>query len=129
MKLRRLFSTCCMTLCLLASSWASAQQLPPSVVVRVAQLEIDPQQLERYSQIVKEEMDISARDEPGVIAIYSVAEKEQPNKLHFFEIYADEQAYKTHIASAHFRHYVEETRTMIVSRKLIETTPVQLSVK
>ncbi|GFM49039.1 antibiotic biosynthesis monooxygenase [Pseudomonas cichorii] len=129
MKIRRLFSTCSMTLCLLASSWASAQQLPPSVVIRVAQLEIDPQQLERYSQIVKEEMDISARDEPGVIAIYSVAEKEQPNKLHFFEIYADEQAYKAHIASAHFKHYVEATRTMIVSRKLIETTPVQLSVK
>ncbi|MCV4285019.1 putative quinol monooxygenase [Pseudomonas capsici] len=129
MKLRRLFSTCSMTLCLLASGWASAQQLPPSVVVRVAQLEIDPQQLERYSQIVKEEMEISARDEPGVIAIYSVAEKDQPNKLHFFEIYADEQAYKTHIASAHFKHYVEATRTMIVSRKLIETTPVQLSVK
>ncbi|RMQ47697.1 Antibiotic biosynthesis monooxygenase [Pseudomonas cichorii] len=129
MKLRHLFSTCTTTLCLLASSLVAAQQFPPSVVVRVAQLEIDPQQLERYSQIVKEEMEISARDEPGVIAIYSVAEKDQPNKLHFFEIYASEQAYLSHIASAHFKRYVEETRSMIRSRKLIETTPVQLSSK
>ena len=100
---------------------------PTDRVVRIAQLVIDPAQLTAYHDAVKEEMADSVRLEPGVLAIYSVAEKDHPNRLHFFEIYADEAAYRSHIASAHFRKYVETTRTMIVSRVLMETEPVQLS--
>ena len=46
-----------------------------------------------------------------------------------FEIYSDEAAYQSHIASPHFREYFETTKHMITSRKLIETVPVQLSAK
>ncbi len=100
---------------------------PTDKVVRIAQLVIDPAQLEAYQAAVKEEMAESVRLEPGVLAIYSVAEKEHPNRLHFFEIYADEAAYRSHIASAHFQKYVKTTQSMITSRVLIETDPVQLS--
>ena len=100
-----------------------------SPVVRIAELEIDPSQLERYKAVVKEEIETSVRVEPGVLAIYAVAEKDYPNRLRFFEIYADESAYKAHIASPHFRQYVTATQSMITSRKLIETIPVQLSAK
>ncbi|CAI3804759.1 hypothetical protein GLGCALEP_03707 [Pseudomonas sp. MM221] len=98
-------------------------------VVRIAQLEIDPARLEAYEAAVKEEMAESVRLEPGVLAIYSVAEKDQPNRLHFFEIYASDEAYRSHIGSAHFQKYVAITQPMILSRRLIETTPVQLSVQ
>lgn len=98
-------------------------------VVRIAELEIDPAHLEAYAAAVKEEMEISVRVEPGVIAIYSVAEKDSPNRLRFFEIYADEEAYKAHINSPHFKKYFETTKSMIKSRKLIETVPLQLSSK
>lgn len=100
---------------------------PPEKVVRIAQLVIDPAQLAAYHAAVKEEMADSVRLEPGVLAIYSVAEKEHPNRLHFFEIYASEAAYRSHIASAHFQKYVATTQSMIMSRVLIETEPVQLS--
>ncbi len=50
-------------------------------------------------------------------------------RLRFFEIYAEEAAYKAHIQSAHFREYFETTRGMITSRRLIDTVPVQLSAK
>jgi uncharacterized protein (DUF1330 family)/quinol monooxygenase YgiN len=102
---------------------------PPDVVVRVAELEIDPAQLEAYKAAVKEEMADSVRLEPGVIAIYSVAEKDNPARLRFFEIYASDAAYRSHIDSPHFRKYVEVTKPMIRSRKLLETKPVQLSAK
>jgi quinol monooxygenase YgiN len=98
-------------------------------VVRVAELEIDPAQLESYQAAVKEEMETSVRVESGVLAIYCVAEKDNPAKLRFFEMYADEAAYKAHIDSPHFRKYVEATKAMIRSRKLIETVPVQMSAK
>jgi quinol monooxygenase YgiN len=101
----------------------------PSRLVRIAELEIDPVQLDAYKAAVKEEMEISVRVEPGVIAIYSVSIKDSPSSLRFFEIYANEAAYRAHIESPHFKKYVETTKKMILSRKLIETEPVQLSAK
>lgn len=97
--------------------------------VRVAELEIDPARLEDYTAAVREEMETSVRTEPGVLAIYAVAEKDQPHKLRFFEMYADEPAYRAHIASPHFRKDVEVTKDMITSRRLLDVTPVQLSTK
>ncbi len=98
-------------------------------VVRIAELVINPAQLEAYKVAVREEMEESIRVEPGVLAIYSVAEKGKPNSLRFFEIYASEEAYRAHIESPHFKKYVAITQPMILSRKLIETQPVQLSAK
>ncbi|WP_245435001.1 putative quinol monooxygenase [Rhizobium anhuiense] len=98
-------------------------------VVRIAELVIDPGQLKAYTAAVKKEMEDAIRLEPGVLAIYSVAEKEKPNSLRFFEIYANEEAYRSHTESPHFKKYVAITQPMILSRKLIETTPVQLSAK
>lgn len=111
--------------CLWVSSVLAAESTEK--VVRIAQLVIDPAQLAAYQAAVKEEMADSVRLEPGVLAIYSVAEKDHPNRLHFFEIYATEAAYESHIASAHFQKYVSTTKSMILSKTLIETDPVQLS--
>jgi quinol monooxygenase YgiN len=97
--------------------------------VRIAELEIDPAQLAAYEAAVKEEMEISVRTEPGVLVIYAVAETDNPSRLRFFEMYADEAAYEAHIESAHFRKYFEATRGMITSRELIDVTPILLSVK
>ena len=98
-------------------------------VVRMAELEIDPARLDGFKAAVKEEMEISVRVEPGVLAIYAVAEKDNPSKLRFFEMYSDEESFKAHIASPHFQKFRAVTKDMVVSRKLIETVPVQLSEK
>lgn len=102
---------------------------PAGTVVRIARLVIDPAQIAAYHAAVKEEIADSVRLEPGVLAIYSVAEKDHPNRLHFFEIYADDAAYQSHIASPHFQKYVKATNGMILSKELLETQPVQLSAK
>src|SRR5687767_7351549 len=107
----------------------AAVERPPMPFVRVAELEIDPTRLDDYTAAVREEIETSVRVEPGVLAIYAVAEKDNPSKLRFFEMYADEAAYRSHIASPHFRKYVEVTRDMITSRRLLDVTPVQLSAK
>ena len=101
----------------------------PMPFIRVAELEIDPAQLDHYKAAVREEMETSVEVEPGVLAIYAVAEKDAPHKLRFFEMYADEAAYRAHIASPHFRKYVEVTKEMITSRRLLDVTPVQLSTR
>ena len=111
----------------MSGSGAAATPLTP--LVRIAELKIAPEHLEAYTRAVRKEIEISVRTEPGVLAIYSVAEKADPTSLRFFEIYADEAAYQSHLASPHFREYFETTKHMITARKLIETVPVQLSAK
>src|SRR5262245_33133481 len=97
--------------------------------VRVAEIEVDPAQREAFISAVKEEMDEAVRLEPGVLAIYAVAEQAVPSRLRFFEIYADEAAYDAHLESAHFRKYRMTTEPMVRSRTLTETVPIHLSSK
>jgi quinol monooxygenase YgiN len=109
--------------------WGYALSKPTSneVVVRIAQLEIDPANLEAYKRAVKEEMEEAVRIEPGVLAIYAVAEKDNPARLHFFEIYTSHAAYASHRETPHFRKYLAATQSMIRDRRLIEAIPVQMS--
>jgi quinol monooxygenase YgiN len=114
---------------LLFWGYALSKPTPNDVVVRVAQLEIDPARLADYTRAVREEMEDAVRLEPGVLAIYAVAEKENPARLHFFEIYTSEAAYASHRDTPHFKKYLAVTQPMIRDRKLIEATPVQMSAK
>ena len=43
--------------------------------VQVAEIEIDPAQLESYEAAVKEHIDTAIRVEPGVLVLYAVSEK------------------------------------------------------
>src|SRR5258707_15323212 len=95
MNARRLLKIGGAVLALSLSGYAAAEE-PHVPYVRIAELEIDPAQLESYTAAVKEEIETSVRVEPGVLAIYAVAEKDNPSRLRFFEMYADEAAYKTH---------------------------------
>ncbi|CAN7480280.1 putative quinol monooxygenase [Variovorax sp. LjRoot84] len=107
----------------------SKPQLPATALVRIAELEIDPAQLEAYRAAVTEEIEASIRVEPGVLAIYSVALKDNLSHLRFFEIYADENAYRQHIESPHFKKYVDLTKSMITARRLFEAEPIAASAK
>lgn len=107
----------------------SKTSLPSAPVVRVADLEIVPSQLGAYKAAVSEEIDDSIRLEPGVVAIYSMALRDAPETLRFFEIYANDAAYRQHIASPHFRKYVETTKEMIAGRRLLETESSRLYIK
>jgi quinol monooxygenase YgiN len=128
MKLKTLYLVAAATLAALAAPAVRAQDAT-GPVIRIAELEIDPAQMPAYSAAVKQEMEQSIRVEPGVLALYAVAIKGQPNQLRFFEIYADQAAYEAHRNSPHFRKYVETTKDMIKSRKLFETDNFQLSAK
>ncbi len=102
---------------------------PAVPFTRYAELEIEPSQFAQYTAAVKEEIATSVGIEPGVLSIYAVADRDNPAKFRFFEIYASEAAFRAHIASSHFQKYVEITKPMIVSRVLRDTLPIQLSDK
>jgi quinol monooxygenase YgiN len=113
-------------------SWSCGRISAESVrqpVVRLAELEIDPVQLEAYKAALREEIETSIKVEPGVLTLYSVSVKGNPTRIRLFEMYADSNAYNSHIASPHFVKYKTATKAMVKSLNLIETDPVLLGTK
>lgn len=105
---------------------SSAAEAAEAASVRIAHLRIKPDRLEAFTDAVKEEMEAALRLEPGVLAIYAVADKNDPTKLTFFEMYTDEDAYRFHRNTPHFRKYHQDTMDMILERELMEGVPVEL---
>lgn len=103
--------------------------LTSNPIVRTADLEIDPARLDDYRTAVIEEIEASIRLEAGVLAIQAVSLADAPNRIRFLEVYADEEAYRSHIQSPHFKKYAALAQPLIVDRKLVEATVVVLSVK
>ncbi|MDL2224202.1 antibiotic biosynthesis monooxygenase [Bacteroidales bacterium OttesenSCG-928-M06] len=97
---------------------------PENNKVRLSVITIDSTQLDEYNAFLKEEIEASMSLESGVLTLYAVAEKENPNKVVILEIYADEEAYQQHIKTPHFLKYKEGTLDMVQSLELIDTTPL-----
>src|SRR5208337_4359286 len=73
--------------------------------VQVAEIEIDPSQLEDYKAAVREQIEAAIRLEPGVLVLYAVSEKDNPARVKVFEVYLDTDAYRSHLESGHFKKY------------------------
>ena len=93
-------------------------------MVRLAKLVIDSTQLDRYKTFLKEEIEISLRAEPGVLTLYAVSEKNNPTHITILEIYADVDAYKSHLQTPHFLKYKNGTPDMVKSLELVEAVPL-----
>ena len=93
-------------------------------IVRLAEIEVVPEFLEEYLAFAKEVGETSVKVEPGVLTLFSMQEKENPYKIHILEIYADKEAYQSHLQTAHFKKYKEGTAKMVKSLKLIDTNPL-----
>lgn len=98
-------------------------------VVRLAELEVDPTQLQAFMLAAKANAQASLRDEPGVIAFHAVAEKNNPARVRVFEMYADSNAYQAHLRAPHFLAFRDATDQMLLGRKVFETVPVLLGAK
>ncbi len=96
-------------------------------IVRLSKIEVYPQYLEAYKQYAIEVGEISLRTEPGVLTMYALAEKENPCMITILETYSSQEAYKKHIASAHFQKYKQGTLHMVKKLVLSDQYPLNPS--
>lgn len=96
-------------------------------ITRYSVIEVYPEYLEEYLPMALEVGNVSMRTEPGVIAMYPTASKEDSCKITILEIYASQEAYKSHIASEHFQKYKQGTLHMILSLQLLDQKPLNPS--
>ncbi|MBW9116083.1 antibiotic biosynthesis monooxygenase [Rhizobium cauense] len=95
-------------------------------IVRMAELEIDPNQLETYRALLAEEIEASVALEDGVLSLNAVAIKDRPHHIRILEVYANRQAYEAHLQTDHFLKYKNETAGMVVSLALIDVEPLMM---
>ena len=95
----------------------------------MAEIEVDPAQLDAYRAAVQEQIDAAIQKEPGVLVLYAVSEKDEPNHVKVFEIYRDRKAYEAHLGSDHFKKYKATVEKMVTSLKLVQATPIALGAK
>ena len=104
-------------------------QAPGERIVRLAELRIDPSQLEEYKAALRDEIEASIRLEPGVLTLYAVSVKGDPAQIRLFEMYLDTAAYEAHLQTPHFKKYKAGTQGMVKSLVLVETDPILLGAK
>jgi quinol monooxygenase YgiN len=109
-----IFTTILLNLCLGTKIMAQEK----AYMYRIARIQVDPAQLDKYNAALKEQMTTAIRLEPGVLSYYAVANKKDPSRITIFEIYADTAAYKAHIETAHFKKYKETVKDMVKSLEL-----------
>lgn len=96
------------------------QNIEQGMIVRISEIEIEPDYLQEYNSILQEEAAASVKLEPGVLAIFPMFEKERPNQIRVLEIYASQQAYLSHLQTPHFIKYKTTTLKMVKSLRLVD---------
>ncbi|HCL12420.1 MAG TPA: hypothetical protein DHW66_09610 [Alteromonas sp.] len=105
---------------MLAISHVQASAAGYPGIIRIAELDIDPQHLDEYLALLTEEAEASVRLEPGVIAIFPMVQEQNPTAVRILEIYASQQAYESHLKTAHFLKYKKATLHMVKALRLID---------
>lgn len=98
-------------------------------VVRMAEIQIDPTQLDAYRRLLAEEIEASVSLEIGVLALNAVAIKGSPEKIRILEVYADRAAYEAHLQTPHFLKYKQGVAGMVTSLTLLDVEPIMLRSK
>ncbi len=109
---------------MMAQPKTSLSQTNAEMMVRISEIEIVPEFLAEYNAILKEEAAASVKKEPGVVAIFPMYMKDQPNQIRIVEIYADSAAYQSHLKTPHFQHYKTTTLKMVKALKLLDMNAI-----
>jgi len=95
-----------------------------TMIVRLAEIEVYPEHLQEYLKFAGEVDRLSVEREPGVVCLFPMQSAEDSTHIRILEIYASEEAYQSHIKTAHFLKYKQGTLHMVKSLKLPTMQPL-----
>jgi quinol monooxygenase YgiN len=110
-------------ICLIISFNSNAQI--NNNMYRIAKIKVDINQLEKYKVALKEQMNTAIKVEPGVLSYTVVADKKDLSLITILEVYANLEAYQSHILTPHFKKYKDAVKDMVLSLELIDTELIE----
>ncbi|MDO4895192.1 MAG: hypothetical protein Q3969_06615 [Moraxella sp.] len=85
--------------------------------------------MDEFHRLDRHNISQSVNTEQEVLAMYVFADKQMPNKPYAVEAYANERAYQARRQTPHFQAWLNGSKDMIISRKMINTLPMVFSSK
>lgn len=120
---RIILSVLFLGICTLISFNSNAQL--KNKMYRIAKIKVDGNQLEQYKVALKEQMNTAIKVEPGVLSYTVVADKKDSSLITIMEVYANLDAYQSHILTPHFKKYKDTVKDMVLSLELIDTELIE----
>lgn len=105
------------------------QPMSADGIIRLSKVVVDPAYLDEYIRYATEVGEISLLTDPGVLTMYALQEKDNPCNITILETYASQEAYRKHIASAHFQKYKQGTLHMVKNLQLLDQNELTPSYK
>ncbi|MDO5611455.1 MAG: putative quinol monooxygenase [Pseudomonadota bacterium] len=111
------------------SSRAENAMNPHVPLMRMFEFTLAPEQVAIFMAAGERNVRDSVREEPGVLSMFVAADRDEPTRLYVIEVYRDQAAYDSHRQSPHFLAFLEGIEGRLLSRRVIETTPLMLGAK
>jgi quinol monooxygenase YgiN len=92
--------------------------------VIIAEFEVKPGQLEQFLALASTDASQSVAREPGCHQFDVTLDREQPNRVVLYEVYADEAAFDAHLETPHLAAFRAGIESLIVSRQVRRLTRV-----
>jgi 4-carboxymuconolactone decarboxylase len=105
------------------------QESSENNMVRLVKIEVDPDQLDTYVPLLREQMNSAIKLEPGVLQYHVVTEKERPNWFTLIEVYRSREDYLAHLQTPHFLKYKNGTIDMVKSLELLDAKFIAQAMK
>lgn len=102
----------------------SATEAASNMLIRLAVIEVYPEYLQEYLEAASTVGGESVAKESGVVAIFPMQMKNEPNQIRIIEIYRNQEAYQSHLQTDHFLTYKNSTLHMVKSLDLQEMRPL-----
>lgn len=78
--------------------------------------DIAPDQMPKFLSLMQTNAAISLKQEEGCLQFDICTDPDRPDQLFLYEVYSDEAAFKSHLASDHFKVFDAEVADMVVAK-------------
>jgi quinol monooxygenase YgiN len=99
----------------------SQQDLPQALVV---EFYIKPDFVARFESAVRQNAVTSLAQEPGCQYFDVCRDPAEPFLFFLYEVYADQEAVRTHLAASHYGEFDELTRDWVVKKTVRQMLPM-----
>lgn len=80
------------------------------MVVLHVTIQVKPEHVAEFLEMARYDAEPSANDEPGCLRFDVIADRDDPARFYFYEVYRDEAALAAHRETARFKHYAEKSQ-------------------
>lgn len=90
----------------------------PSAYVIWVDFEINPDQLEVFEGLLRENVKATLANEPGCRRFDVLKPESSPSSISLYEIYDDEAAFRVHLESNHYRSFATAAAPIILAKSV-----------